>query len=74
MAADCSGKGVTIFGFRVEAWERLAEALREHGRKHEVARKRQTGFGSRCVVEGGLSTPSGRGPRVRTVWQFFSWS
>ncbi len=57
-------------GFRLAEWERLAEALREHGRTHEVARERETGFGPRYVVEGPLTTPSGRRPGVRTVWQF----
>jgi len=57
-------------GFRVEEWQRLAEALREHGRAHEVAQERQTGFGPRYVVEGALTTPNGRRARVRTVWQF----
>ena len=59
----------TEFGFRGEAWEALAEALCEHGRQHEVARVRETGFGPRYTVEGELNTPSGRRPRVRTVWQ-----
>ncbi len=58
------------FGFRVEEWERLAEALHEHGRTQEVVREVETGFGPRYVVEGELTTPSGRRPRVRTVWQF----
>ena len=57
------------FGFRVEAWETLAESLREHGRTHEVARMRETGFGPRYLVEGEMNTPDGRRPRVRTVWQ-----
>jgi hypothetical protein len=57
------------FGFRVEEWERLAEALREHGRIHEMARTVATGFGPRYAVEGELDTPGGRRPRVRTVWQ-----
>lgn len=59
----------TEFGFRIEEWERLAEALREHGRTHEVARTRETGFGPRYAVEGELNTPGGRRPRVRSVWQ-----
>jgi hypothetical protein len=58
------------FGFRVEQWERLADALCEHGRSHEVVRERETGFGPRYAVEGELLTPCGRRPRVRTVWQF----
>ena len=59
----------TQFGFGIEQWERLAEALREHGRRHEVARVRETGFGPRYTVEGKLNTPGGRRPRVRSVWQ-----
>ena len=57
------------FGFRMDAWEQLASALREHGQTHEVARVTETGFGPRYAVEGELNTPSGRRPRVRTVWQ-----
>ena len=57
------------FGFRVEEWELLAEALRNHGCACEVVRKVETGFGPRYVVEGELTTPSGRRPRVRSVWQ-----
>jgi hypothetical protein len=57
------------FGFRMEQWEQLAEALREHGRRHEVARVRETGFGPRYTIEGELNTPGSRRPRVRSVWQ-----
>jgi hypothetical protein len=57
------------FGFRLADWKILAEALREHGRTHEVANTHETGFGPRYVVEGELNTPIGRRPRVRTVWQ-----
>jgi hypothetical protein len=59
----------THFGFRVEAWEQLAQALREHGQTHDVTRTRETGFGFRYEVEGRLDCPNGRRPRVRTVWQ-----
>lgn len=57
------------FGFRAEASETLAEALREHGQNHEVTRIKETGFGPRYEVEGELIAPDGRQPRVRTVWQ-----
>jgi hypothetical protein len=33
------------FGFRVEEWETLAAALREHGQRHEVIKVTETGFG-----------------------------
>ena len=59
----------THFGFRLAAWEQLAQALREHGRKHEVTKLRETGFGPRYEVEGRLPCPNGRRPQVRTVWQ-----
>ena len=57
------------FGFRLEAWEVLAAALREHGQQHEVTRVRETGFGPRYEVEGELRGPDNRRPCVRTVWQ-----
>ncbi len=57
------------FGFRTEAWEELALALREHGRQNEVSRVRETGFGPRFEIEGDLTAPDGRRPRVCTVWQ-----
>lgn len=59
----------TAFGFRVEAWETLAAALREHGQRYDVARTKETGFGPRYEVEGEITAPDGRRPRVRTVWQ-----
>jgi hypothetical protein len=57
------------YGFRVEQWELLAEALCEHARAHDVVRERETGFGPRYIVEGELRTPGGRRPHVRMVWQ-----
>jgi len=57
------------FGFRVDKWEELATALREHGQQHEVSRVKETGFGPRYAVEGELRAPDGRRPRVRSVWQ-----
>lgn len=59
----------THFGFRVEAWEQMAQALREHGQTHELARTSETDFGPRYEVEGELNCPDGRRPRVRSVWQ-----
>jgi hypothetical protein len=57
------------FGFHLEDWKILAEALREHGRTHDVANVHETGYGPRYVVEGELNSPIGRRPRVRTIWQ-----
>ena len=57
------------FGFAPEAWEAMAAELRVHAQAHEVARWRETGFGPRYEVEGEMTAPDGRRPRVRTVWQ-----
>ena len=40
------------FGFALEQWERLTEALILHGRHNEVAHTLETEFGVRYVVEG----------------------
>ena len=67
---DASGKAdfFTRFGFRVEEWQVLADALRHHGADHSVANIVESAFGTRYNVEGTLGTPDGRNPRVRTVW------
>ena len=57
------------FGFRRGGWEDLAEALREHARRHTVAKVKDSGFGPRFEVHGRLTTPDGRSPNVCTVWQ-----
>lgn len=57
------------FGFAASDADQLRDALLAHGRLHEVATVRQTGFGPRYAVEGQLLTPDGRNPLVRTVWQ-----
>ncbi len=59
----------TAFGFRLETWEVFRAALCEHGQQGQVTRVTETGFGPRFEVEGELSTPDGRRPRVYTVWQ-----
>ncbi|HEV3082060.1 MAG TPA: hypothetical protein VGY66_19925, partial [Gemmataceae bacterium] len=55
--------------FVLEKWELLAQALLEHGQKHDVTNVTETGFGPRYQVDGELHSPDGRAPRVRTVWQ-----
>jgi hypothetical protein len=53
----------------LDNWEMLARAPREHGEQNGVSSETETGFGPRYEVDGPLSTPAGRRPRVRTVWQ-----
>lgn len=56
------------FGFRPEAWQTMADALREHARNNDVALAIDSPHGTRYSVDGELQTPSGRRPNVRTVW------
>ena len=56
------------FGFSLENWEILAEALRKHGTGYPIVKAVESDFGMRYNVEGELETPDGRRPRVRTVW------
>jgi len=50
------------FGFRLEAWEALAVALREHGQKHDITKVKETGFGPRYEIDGELVAPDWPSP------------
>jgi hypothetical protein len=56
------------FGFKLKSWEVLASALLHHARTNDVVEIVSTPFGQNYVVEGTLSAPDGRQPRVRVVW------
>jgi len=56
------------FGFRVEDWQLLADALKAVGISNPVAGVVQSSHGTRYTVDGPINTPDGRTPRVRTVW------
>lgn len=56
------------FGFRIERWQELADAIREVGVSNPVVAVVQSRHGVRYTVDGSLRTPDGRTPRVRTVW------
>jgi hypothetical protein len=56
------------FGFQRNRWEELASALFGHAQENPVTNTRTDADGIACVIEGRLATPSGRKPRVRTVW------
>src|SRR2546425_12910715 len=57
------------FGFEIQRWETLGEALREHGRGHEVSTKRQTRWGPRYEIDGELFFNDTATPEIYTVWQ-----
>jgi hypothetical protein len=57
------------FGFTIEAWEVMAQALKQHVSDHDVTRvEERPPFGVHYVVEGTLNTPDGRNPSVRVIW------
>ena len=56
------------FGFSVSEWWVFADALKEHGLVNEVVKVLESDWGKRYIVDGELSAPDGRKPRVRTVW------
>jgi hypothetical protein len=56
------------FGFDRTRPEQLAAALLEHASRHPLAGSKETPRGVNYVVEGPLTTPDGRNPRVLVVW------
>lgn len=72
LLSHSNGKGKATFflgfGFQPEKWIMLADALTAQARCNPVAEVVASLYGTRYSVEGALETPSGRRPRVRTVW------
>ena len=58
----------TGFGFSIESWETLAQALIYHAAEHDVIKVEASPFGTRYVIEGAISAPDGRAPHIRTIW------
>ena len=56
------------FGFTVDAWERLAEALLVHAHTLPVVSMSETRYGTKYRIEGPVVCPDGRSPSIRTVW------
>ena len=56
------------FGFTIEQWQVMADALKQHATAHEVTSTEADEHGTRYVIEGVLHTPDGRNPQVRAVW------
>lgn len=57
------------FGFTIEAWEELANALRQHAYTYEITSIRETPYGVHYVIEGAVETPDGRNPMIKSVWR-----
>jgi hypothetical protein len=58
----------TAMGFSRADWLVLAAALRQVAEMNDVAGQLESAHGTKYIVDGLLDTPSGRTPRVRTVW------
>ena len=58
------------FGFALEKWEMLYDALMEHAQTLPVSETVASKYGTKYIVIGGLGTPDGRNPRpiVQAVW------
>ncbi|MCC6802471.1 MAG: hypothetical protein IT319_06280 [Anaerolineae bacterium] len=56
------------FGFTLEAWKVMANALLQHAAEYEVVKVESTEDGDRYVIEGSIQTPDGRDPFVRSIW------
>ena len=67
---DGRGKAIFFkkFGFRAQAWEVLAQALKRHAELNDVAATVVTEFGVKYIVEGKLQAPGGETPNMRVVW------
>ena len=52
-------------GFAVEDWHKLADALRQHARDHEITKEETTPLGVRFVLEGDMTMPDGTVAGVR---------
>ena len=67
-----TGKGKAEFfismGFQRDAWEVLADALRQIARDCFVTKNMTSPHGQKYIVDGILVTPSGQRPVIRTVW------
>jgi hypothetical protein len=56
------------FGFRVQDWQVLRDAVIAHAAVNDITASHRTRFGTRYEIDGRLPTPDGRAPMVRVVW------
>lgn len=72
LLSQSNGRGKAAFflgfEFRIETWQTLAEALKAHALENPISAKFDSVYGTRYSIDGELQTPSGRTPRIRSVW------
>lgn len=56
------------FGFTLDTWKDMAEALLQHATEYDVVEIESTEVGDRYVIEGNIQSPDGRDPFVRSIW------
>jgi hypothetical protein len=56
------------FGFTIQNWTMLVDALRHHAANNPIKQKVESTHGVKYVIEGGIPTPDGRNPSIRSVW------
>lgn len=56
------------FGFSINNWQQLSNALLKHAEEHEIAGVEPSPFGTRYIIEGNMESPDMRNPRIRSVW------
>jgi len=66
------GRGKALFferfGFQLDRWEDLQNALIDHANIHDALALEPSAFGTKYAIEGRLATPDGRSPTVRAIW------
>lgn len=68
-AKNDKSKFLLSFGFTMQSWNVLADALRDHVKRLDGAVTRQTPNGNIYEVKCNLRTPDGRNPCVKTYWE-----
>jgi hypothetical protein len=56
------------FGFTVEKWQVLANALLIHARTNTVSSVSSSEFGTKYRIDGPILCRDGRAPSIRAVW------
>lgn len=71
LSEDNSGgkKGFfTGFGFLLNEWQLLRDALFNHAKANEVTKVVESEHGIKYIIEGEMQTPDGRSTQVRAIW------
>lgn len=67
---DNGGKAAffVALGFHRDDWEPLANTLRMLAITYSVTRSMESAHGKKYIIDGAIETPTGKSPRVRTIW------